>query len=277
MMRVSTFVLGTVIAAIAAATSGCTAQASLTVKTKTRFIEDGVTKEDAVDWNGTDKIVIDDEAVGVSVNGGLEVIADPSTTKISATARMLAMANDDDKASADQSIVDAKATFTISGSGGGTVTISCRHGGSHGSSNGGESGCEKLVVRVPAGSEQNVVNLKALVGNGGMKVSFSGGAIGTLEGNSNGGDIEISAPATKGGTISFQSEKSDDVTLRLPQDFAADNIVLNADEGKAISTFDDAKVGDGAGGRGQAGSGLAQITLTSKQFAGSSGTVTLTQ
>jgi len=266
-MRVSTVLFGALVATIAIVVTGCTVQA--TIKTKNRFVEENVTTESPTDWNGED-IVVNDQAVGASINGGLEIVADASATKVRAVARVLAMANADDKASADLSIAEAKTSFTVSGG-----AVACGHGGSHGSSNSGESGCEKLTVYVPIGTAAKKVNIKGLVGNGGMTMKVSSVNLGNLEGNSNGGDID--ATVGTGTSVSLVSEKSDNIVLRLPDTFAADVIILNADQGNIINDFSDAKVGENAGGRGTAGSGYTSIKLTSKQFAGSSGKVTLTR
>ena len=66
--------------------------------------------------------------------------------------------------------------------------------------------------------------------------------------------------------------------MKLPADFAADEIILQADEDKIeLGPFTDIKNGAGAGGRGTAGAGLASLKITSKKFAdtGSTGKITL--
>ena len=52
---------------------------------------------------------------------------DPNATTITAVARMLAMADAEDKANADQSIVEAKRTFTITKDANGWL-VACGHG-----------------------------------------------------------------------------------------------------------------------------------------------------
>jgi len=269
MSRLSSVVFGTMVLAIGVASTGCSV--SVSAKSKTRFVEENVAPSSGQgqDWTG-EEIKIDDAAVGASVNGGLEVIAEAGRTKIEASARMLAMANDDEKSNADQTIVDAKATFKIVKSGN-TITVSCGHGAAHGSSEAGLSGCERLVVRIPAGDATTPLTLTALVGNGGMKVSAANATVASIGLNSNGGDIELSTAATKGGNVSAVSEKADDITVRLPTAFAADTITLQADADK----IDKGPFSDIQTGRGTAGTGLASLKITSKEFAGSTGKITL--
>ncbi|MBN9165799.1 MAG: hypothetical protein BGO98_46060 [Myxococcales bacterium 68-20] len=273
MSRVSSLVFGTVAVGIVASVMGCQVQASVTAKPKTRFVETNVVREDTADWDGS-PIQIDIKGVGISLNGGVSVTADPNATKVKATARMLAMALAEEKESADASITEAKTTFTLSNSGSG-ITVACGHGGSHGSSNGGESGCEHVEIVVPAGSADKKLDLKVLSGNGTLTLQLSAATLGSLGANSNGGLTNADLPATQGATISLVSE-SDDISAKLPADFAADEVILQADADKIeVGPFTDIKNGAGAGGRGTAGTGLASLKLTAKEFAGSTGTITL--
>lgn len=271
MSRVSSLVFGTVAVGIVASVMGCQVEAS--IKTKTRYVENNVVREDTADWDGN-PISIKIEGVGVSLNGGVTVTADPNATKVRATARMLAMAFAEEKANADLSITEAKNTFTLTNSGSG-INVSCAHGGSHGSSNGGESGCELVEIVVPAGSADKKLDLKVLSGSGTLTLQLSAATLGTLGANSNGGTTNADLPATQGATISLVSE-SDDVIAKLPSDFAADEVILQADADKIdLGPFSDIKNGAGAGGRGVAGAGLASLKITAKEFAGSTGTITL--
>lgn len=277
MSRVSkTVLLGGLVLGILACSSGCTVQA--TVKTKTRFTEPGVapSAQPTDAWNG-EKIVVRAEGVGVAVNGGLEIKVDPSATKVSAVADMVALANDDDKTSADQSIVDAKGTFKIEKAGD-VWNVVCGHGGSHGSSNSGESGCNKVIVTIPAGSSTQPIALDALSGNGQVNIDISSVTLESLGVNGK-GDITVRAPTTKGSTISVVAEQSDDVNLLLPSSFAADEVYFVADADKIVNNVSDmtltAADGGKKGSRGTAGEGAKSVKLTSKQFAGSSGQVIL--
>lgn len=278
MSRVSyrAVLLGGLVIGILAGSSGCTVQA--TVKTKTRFTEPGVppSAQPTEDWNG-EAIRIDAQGVGVAVNGGLEVRVDPSATKVTAVADMVALANDDDKASADLSIVDAKSTFKIVKDGD-VWNVVCGHGGSHGSSNSGESGCNKVIVTIPAGSSTSPINLTALSGNGTVNIDVSSVTLEALGVNGK-GDITVRAPTTQNSTISVVAEQADDVNLLLPSSFAADEVYFVADADKIVNNVSDLQLTDAEGGkkgsRGTAGEGAKSVKLTSKPFAGSSGQVIL--
>lgn len=268
MSRFTSILVGTFVAAFAA--TGC----RVSVETKTRFIEPEVVREDTADWGGG-PIDIQIQGVGLSVNGGVKVIADPSATKVRATARMLAMAFGEEKANADQSIIDAKETFTIANDGHG-VTVRCGHGKTHGSSSGGESGCEYVEIVVPAGSVEDKLDLKVLSGNGTLRFALQGATITSVAANSAHGDIEASLPATQGATISLVAEGARDITAQLPADFAADEIILQAEPSKIdLGSFTDAKNGADAGGRGEAGAGLKLLKLTSKESGRRTGTIAL--
>jgi hypothetical protein len=271
-MSVSRIAFGTVIAAIVASATGCQAQVS--IKTKTRYVEPNIVKEDTTEWAGQ-PITIKIEGVGVAVNGGVEVTADPNATKVSANARFLAMAFDDGKADADQSITEAKSTFTIDSSASG-ITLSCGHGGTHGSSNGGDSGCELVKIVIPGGSAQKPLDLTVLGGNGDIKLQLRGATIKNVGVNNNGsGATSAEIPSTKGANVSLVANKSGDIAVTLPPDWAADEVILQADADKIRNGFPDAKIGEGKGGRGTPGTGLASLKVTSKEFAGSTGTITL--
>lgn len=278
MSRVSfrAVLLGGLVMGVLAGASGCTVQA--TVKTKTRFTENDV-QPSAVPteaWNG-EAIRIDAQGVGVAVNGGLEVRVDPAATKVTAVANMVALANDDDKASADRSIVDAKGTFKIVKDGD-VWNVVCGHGGSYGSSNSGESGCNKVTVTIPAGTDANKINLTALSGNGSVNIDISAATLEALGVNGK-GDITVRAPTTLGSTISVVAEQSDDVNLLLPSSFAADEVYFVADADKIVNNVGDLQLSDAEGGkkgsRGTQGTGAKSVKLTSKPFAGSSGQVIL--
>jgi hypothetical protein len=270
MSRVSTIVVSAVVLSVCMI--GC--KASVSVETKTRYVDAPETTLTAdADWNGED-IEINDDGVGISVNGGLTIIADASTTKITATSRIIAMAYAEDKALADQSILEAKGTFKISTSGNKT-TIECHHGGGHGSSDSGSSGCELMTVHIPLGASAKAVNLVGKVGNGDLKLTATGAYLGTVNLTNTAGDVDATVDANLGSDITAVAVQSGDVTLHVPAEFAADSITLNADAASIDSSaFPDVKSGSG---RGQAGTGAKQITLTSREFAGSTGKVILTK
>jgi hypothetical protein len=269
MSRVSSIAFGTVAAALLVGASGC----RVSVETKSRYAEPNVVKEDSADWAG-EPIEVNVQGVGISVNGGVRVTADPSAKRVKATARMLAMAFEGEKSNADLSLSEAKATFTVSRSGSG-VSVACGHGGSHGSSSAGESGCELVEIVVPAGSTANPVSLTIASGSGTLTLALSGATIKTISATTSGADTSADLPATKGGSISLVSE-SGDIEARLPASFAADEVVLQADATSiALGPFTDIKNGVGQGGRGQKGTGLASLRITAEEFAGSTGKITL--
>ena len=272
-MSVSRVLFGTALVAVMGGLSGC--QVDVSAKTKTRFVEPNVVRgDDSPDWAGQ-PIKIDIAGVGFAQNGGVRVTADPNATKVRAVARMLAMAFDEEKANADQSIVEAKSTFTVTSSASG-VTVACGHGQSHGSSAAGESGCELVEITIPVGSLDSPLLLEVLGGNGDMTVQLRSAVLKNFGLNNNGsGDTSVEIPASLGANVSLVSEKSGDIAVTLPQGWSADEVILQADEDKIENPFTDAKLGVGAGGRGTPGAGLASLKVTSKSFAGSTGTITL--
>jgi len=273
-MSVSRVVFGLVACALVAPLAGC--EATLTVRTKTRYVENAVVREDTADWTGQ-PIELRLVGTGIAVNGGVVVRTDPAATKIRAQARMLALAFPEDKPLADRSIAEAKETFKISNIGG-TIVVECGHGGTYGSSNGGESGCELTEVTIPAGDANRPLDLKVLSGNGDVNLQLAGATLRTLGVNVNGsGDGQATLPATLGGSYSIVAEQSGDLTVRMPGTFSADEIILQADPDKIANDFTDAKLGAGAGGRGTPGTGLTSLKLTSKEFAGTTGRITLAQ
>src|SRR5262249_43084797 len=110
----------------------------------------------------------------------------------------------------------------------------------------------------------------------GMNLALSGATISNIGANSNGtGGTNAEFPATKGATISVVSSQGSDITAKmLPSTWAADEVILLADQDK-IQNSTDAKIGAGAGGRGTAGTGLKLLKLTSQEFAGVTGKVAL--
>jgi hypothetical protein len=268
--------LGGLILGIVAGASGCTVQAS--VKTKTRFTEDNVapSSDNQTDWAG-EKIVINNSSAGVLVNGNTIVNVDPSAKRVTATAKLVALANDDDKASADITLADLKTTFKIEKAGD-VINVVCGHGKAAGSSNSGESGCNNITITIPAGDSTNKLALDVLSGNGPGDVSVATATLENLGVNGK-GDITVKAPTTQGANISVVAEQADDVSVLLPSNFAADEVYFVADADQIVNNASDLVLTDAEGGkkgsRGQAGEGAKSVKLTSKPFAGSSGQVTL--
>jgi hypothetical protein len=271
MIRVSSLVLGSFIA-ILATTAGC----KVSVDTKTRYTEANYIVKDTAVWAG-EPIFINIDGSGVEVNGGVNVTSDPSITQIQANARLLAMAFSDHKSDADLSIADIKTGFTIThGSDG--IHVNCPHGGTHGDSNSGDSGCELTDIRVPIGSATQPLSITILSGNGAQGLNLSNATVKLIAANANGAgcDFKATLPATAGADISLVSNQAGDIAASLPTAFAADSVDLEADPGAAsVGPFSDITKFDGSTGRGTAGTGLHSLKLTSKQFAGSSGKITL--
>lgn len=247
--------------------SGCST--SISLQTKVRDVQDNVVQNDTADWAGG-KIKIQSDGVGVSINGGVRVIADPNATRVTATARLVAMVLPDDKANGDLSIADAQATFTISHSGN-DIVVSCSHGQTHGSSNSGESGCELLTVTIPVGTAAEKLDLTVLSGNGGMNLQLGSAILSNLGTNATSGDTVAVLPATQGANISLVSEQGNDIDATMPSGWSADSVILQADTDKIKNSF----TLTSSGGYGTAGAGLQSLKLTSKEFAGSTGEITL--
>jgi hypothetical protein len=270
-MSVSRVVFGSLIAALilGVGSAGCT----VSVKTKTRYTQAGVSKQAPAAWTGG-PISINILGVGAAVNGGVTVTSDPSTSIISATARLAALADTQEDANA--SIADAQATFSVTTDGTGVTNIVCQHGGDHGSSSAGSSGCELVEISIPAGTAaQPLVDLKVLGGNGTMTLNLSNATIKNLGANEDASDIVASLPATQGGSISLVTQEGGDLTVTMPPTWAADHVTLQADTDKIQNAFTDLTLTEGQGSRGTAGTGLATLKLTSTSFAGSTGTITL--
>jgi hypothetical protein len=242
------FVLGTTLIA------GCSVAVS--AKTQTRYTSDIPSKSSTMDWAGQ-PIAIDDAALDVLVNGGLNVTGDPTATKITVTGRAVAYADSTDEASANLTIADVLATIVITEAAD-SIHIACGHGQAHGTSSVGHSGCELLNITVPGGSTAKPAAITAKAGSGDVTVT---GITGSVTANSNGsGDVSATVTPTKGSVISLSG--SFGVKATLPADFAADSITLTSDTPADLDTtaFPDVMSGKG---RGTAGTGASSITLTS--------------
>ena len=233
---------------------GCTAQ--VTIKPKTRYVNAPDTVLDAkADWTGQ-SIIVEIDGVGFAEGStaGLQVYGDPSLKRVKATARVVARADDGARTDADLSIGDAVKTFTMTEDAT-SIRIKCGHGGAHGSSSAGDSGCEGVTVNVPGGSSTAPVVVQATVGNGDLVVK---GITGSVTAKNNGaGDVDVTVTPIKGSTVDASS--GFDVIVRLPATFAADSITLS---GKKLDTADFPDVTSGKG-RGNAGEGAKSITVAS--------------
>ncbi len=230
-------------------TLSCQAQS---VAPRSRFVEDGVVKGAVEPWKA-ERIEVDN--TGVTAGGGLELSA-PGTDRVVATARFLALADTYDKQSADEAIVSAKRSFVVTTAADVTV-VRCGRGLQIKSAT--ESGCDALDVAVPTGAADKPLTLVARSGNGSVRVALSGVSLAVLDLRASHGSIDATTPAPPGASLSIASETGDLVTLRLPRDFAADELVLDAPPGAVdTSAFPDVQAGKG---RGEPGRGPRTITV----------------
>lgn len=251
--------------ALVAATvaSGCT----LTVKTKTRYVlpdgDPSTVATAAEDWNG-EPIDVQAAGVQVSVNGGANVTGVANLKKITVKARVLAMADDTDKASAELSLAEAAKTLSVAKVDGKFV-IACGHGGSHGTSNADTSGCELLDIQIPAGDTSKPIELTTSLGNGSLNVSGVTVKSAQLTGD---GDATAKLSFVKGATISLTAN-SGNASLSIPAGSSADSVVLLGDAKKSTSAFEGVKPDGAAVSLGNKGEGATSIRVEAKEFAGS--------
>jgi len=229
--------------------AGCQAQ---TVTARSRFVEDGVQKAASDPWT-TERIEIDN--AGVTTGGGLAVSA-TSTDRVVATARMLAVADTYDKASADKAILSATDGFVVA-TASGVTAVRCGHGVPVGSATALESGCDALDVSVPSGAVDKLLTVVARSGNGSVGLSLGGAALAGLDLQASNGPVDATTSVTPGATLTIVSQTGDVVTLRLPRDFATDALVLDAPSVDS-SAFPDVQTGKG---RGEIGRGAKAITV----------------
>lgn len=257
-----------VVAALVAVASLSACSVAVTAKTKQEFVDSSQpAKTSTADWAGEPITITNDGVNPLVGTGGIQVTVDPSATKITAKAIFAARAEDGKKDEADASIRDAVATFKLTESSG-AFTISCNHGGAHGSSTVAESGCKLIQVTIPAGSDAKPMSLT--IGNGIGDVTFTGPITASnLKVTNNGaGDVDVKVKPVKGATLSIASEF--DATVALPSDFAADSITLTGPDASDIITTDFPGLKSGAA-FGTSGTGAASLDVT----AGSVGTLTI--
>jgi len=251
--------------ALAPLAAGCKGQS---VSDRSNFVEDGVQQVADAAWTG-ERIEI--ENLGVTAGGGLGLSA-TDTDRVVATARMLAVADTTDKSSADLAIVAATKSFVISTTAG-VTSVRCGHGTQNGSAAAEDSGCDALDVSVPAGTPDKRIAVAARSGNGKVGVAFDGAQLAELTLYASHGTIDVKTATTQGATITIVSETGDDVTLRLPGDFQADAIALDAPADKIdTSAFADLQPGKG---RGQVGLGAKLISVRTGAPGGASGRIVL--
>ncbi len=214
-----------VVAVAALAVSACSVSTtgnSITFKTQPEFVDPNVPAKTASKaWDG-EEIEINNSGVNpLTGTGGITVVFDPAATTISAKADIVARA--DAEPEAKLSMQDALATFQIS-EGAGKTTISCGNGGQHGSSSRAASGCKRLTVTIPAGSEAKPHRLRVGLGNGDIKFSGAPFVSSLIVDNNGLGEVDVSANPTMGSTITVTGE--DVVIVRVPATFSADEVIL---------------------------------------------------
>jgi hypothetical protein len=232
---------------------GCQSQV---LEPRSRFVEDGVRLEAPDVWSG-EAIVV--ETSGVTPAGGLSLSAGDQD-RVYASARMLALADTTDKRSADQA-VDAvkKSTYAVTTSDGATL-VRCGIVGVFGSVAAGDAGCDALEVTFPRGAADRPLVVTARSAQGLLAGSFASATLRSLELYGRSGRIEITSSATSNATILIVEETGGDVVLRLPPDFAADALVLEA-PAASIDTTAFPDLLPGAVGRGELGRGAKSITV----------------
>jgi hypothetical protein len=257
--------------AVVAATlfSGCV----ITAKTKTRYTSDTNPTVQAADaWNG-EPIVIQADGVSISVNGGLKVVGDPSATKISATARVLAMSDNAEEANAKKSIADVIATLKVERVDG-KFRVSCGHAAAdYGTSSRGDAGCELLTVTVPVGSATKPLDITAGSGNGDLSVTGSLIVKNALI-QADGGDVTADLVPVQGAEIRVKSLKADDATLIVPANTQADVVTIVGDQTKSSSGFSTVTP-NVDGSIGTQGAGAKLLNVESLAFAGTRGAAKL--
>lgn len=234
------------------ALAGCKGQE---LEARSRFVEDGVKLDAPAAWGGEAVVV---ESSGVTTTGGLSLSVEDDD-HVRSTARMLAVADTTDKASADAAIDEVKKTAYAISTAAGVTTVRCGTVARFASVAAGDAGCDALDVTFPGGATDRPLTVTARSAKGLVAGSFAGATLKNLELHGSNGRIELTVPATKDATILVVAETGDEVVLRLPVDFAADAMVLEAPAGAVdTSAFPDVQTGKG---RGEAGRGAKSITV----------------
>jgi hypothetical protein len=247
--------------ALTALATGCRGQS---VDARSNFVEDGVQLIADAAWTG-ERIEIGN--LGVTTGGGLGLSA-TDTDRVVATARLLAIADTTDKTNADLTIMAVTKGFTVATTAG-LTSVQCGHGTQNGSAAAADSGCDALDVTVPVGTADKRLTVVARSGNGKVGVAVDSSQLAELTLNSSHGTIDVKTATTQGANITIISDTGDDITLRLPPDFQADAIVLDAPPEKIdTSAFPDLQSGKG---RGTAGLGAKLIAVHTNVAGGASG------
>lgn len=212
-------------------------------------------------WAGEDIQIFTDGAQ-LSIAGGLEIVADPTATKVSAIAQLSAFYTPGvTTPSADRGTLSVELVA-------GRLRVRCTRAPAI-----GEGGCNHVRVVVPAGTAAQPLVLRAQSFSNVAPTSFAGASafLGELTIHAS-GDIHAVVPATKGASIELAST-GHDVTAVLPADFASNHVLLRGDSDQ-IDTSDFPDVTSGAP-RGAIGTGLRFLLADSTTYAGTTGRVVL--
>lgn len=280
MSRVSTVVLGAMVAGILAGATGC--QVEATVKTKTRYTSKEGPSVREGDWQGG-QIRINNKAPGTVQNGGVHITYDPNATKVTARAVIIAFGLPEEPADYEATLREAIETFKISQNGTG-LNIECLNGTDHNNAKGSESGCERIDIVIPGATPQPL-DLYVISGNGGLTMNLGDATIANIETHAFNGDTDASFLDSDGAKVLLIGERSSDVIARVPADLAADRVVLTAEADKVkvegfpdlVAPFTEVKT---VRASGTPGVGMAELNLKSASLSGGddglTGTVTLT-
>lgn len=246
--------------------AGC--HVSVEAEIETEYVDrDQPAKTTEQAWAGQTIAIENDGVNPLRGTGGIEVVFDANATHVTAQAIFSAQAKEAEEENAKASIRDAIGTFVITETSD-RITVACGHGGKHGSSDVASSGCKKITVTVPAGSETSPLSLA--IGNGIGDVTFTGPApvVSRLEVNSSGvGDVKVYANPTVGADVLVIGQNVVDVGL--PSTLAADEVhlVVNAQDAEEanrrilVSDFPGLEHGSPFGATG---TGLRALKVESK-------------
>lgn len=271
-MRSSTVALLGVFGVLAI--SGCSISTTpdgngIIIKSKPEYVDNSQPAKTSVkDWNGEEITINNDGVNPLTGDGGIEITADPAATKITVRAQFAARA--DNEPDAQSSIRDAIGTLVI-GEDSGKFAIACGHGQAHGTSDRAASGCKKLFVTIPAGSDAKP--LKLTVGNGMGNIVFKSAVTVSalnVDNNGVGGTVDVKVIPVKGARIAVTGE--DDVVVALPSNFAADLVKLAAQPDRLATDAENAarivttdfpgmKAGEAYG---TVGTGAAELAVETK-------------
>jgi hypothetical protein len=191
------------VASVAAAIPACDSLQSSFVGPEPQHVAASPTHvSSATDWSG-ERIVV------TNANGNVDVVGVAGATRIEVDAYPAALANN--QTDADAAIADVAAQIAVTRTADG-FGIACPNAASdHGSALTGGTGCARLVVHVPAGSEAMPASLQIVARFGGASVEGISGSV-TAEATF---DLHASVTPTKDASISLLNG-NDGSTLKCP-------------------------------------------------------------